>query len=57
VSQRAKQRRLARRRDPELLDLDSKEAAELLNVRPVTVRVLASQGRAAFKRELETSGE
>jgi RNA polymerase sigma-70 factor (ECF subfamily) len=41
----------------ELLDLTSEDAAELLHVRPVTVRVLASQGRAALKRELETSGE
>jgi RNA polymerase sigma-70 factor, ECF subfamily len=37
----------------ELLDLDSNQAAELLKVKPVTVRVLASQGRAALKRELE----
>ena len=41
----------------ELLQLDSKEAAELLKVRPVTVRALASQGRAALRRELGTSGE
>jgi RNA polymerase sigma factor (sigma-70 family) len=41
----------------ELLDLDSNEAAELLKVRPVTVRVLASQGRAALKRELERSDD
>jgi RNA polymerase sigma-70 factor, ECF subfamily len=37
----------------ELLELTSNEAAELLHVRPVSVRVLASQGRAALRRELE----
>lgn len=41
----------------ELLDLNSKEAAGFLKVRPVTVRVLASQGRAAFKRDLEASDD
>ena len=37
----------------ELLDYSSEEAAELMHVKPVTVRVLASQGRAALKEELE----
>jgi RNA polymerase sigma-70 factor (ECF subfamily) len=37
----------------ELLDLSSEEAAALLKVRPVSVRVLASQGRSALKRQLE----
>src|SRR6266568_6265165 len=32
----------------ELLDLTSEEAARVLGVKPVTVRVLASQGRAAL---------
>jgi RNA polymerase sigma-70 factor (ECF subfamily) len=41
----------------ELLDFNSSEAAELLKVRPVTARVLASQGRTALKHELETSGD
>jgi len=36
-----------------LLDHSSEEAAEIMNVKPVTVRVLASQGRAALKGELE----
>ena len=33
----------------DLLDLTSEEAARALGVRPVTVRVLASQGRAALR--------
>jgi RNA polymerase sigma-70 factor (ECF subfamily) len=33
----------------ELLDFTSEEAARALGVRPVTVRVLASQGRAALR--------
>jgi RNA polymerase sigma-70 factor, ECF subfamily len=37
----------------ELLELSSTEAAKLLKVRPVTIRVLASQGRAALRHELE----
>jgi RNA polymerase sigma-70 factor (ECF subfamily) len=37
----------------ELMDLSSEDAARILHVRPVTVRVLASQGRAAIKRHLE----
>jgi RNA polymerase sigma-70 factor, ECF subfamily len=41
----------------DLLDLDSKEAANLLHVRPATVRVLATQGRAALKRALVTSDD
>lgn len=41
----------------ELLDLTSEDAAKFLHVRPVTVRVLASQGRAAVKRHLEGSDE
>jgi RNA polymerase sigma-70 factor (ECF subfamily) len=36
----------------ELLDYSSKEAARLMGITPATVRVLASQGRAALKREL-----
>lgn len=39
----------------ELMDLSSDEAATILHIRPVTVRVLASQGRAAIKRDLEGS--
>lgn len=39
----------------ELMDLSSEDAAKILRVRPVTVRVLASQGRAAIKRHLEGS--
>jgi RNA polymerase sigma-70 factor (ECF subfamily) len=39
----------------ELMDLTSEDAAKILHVRPVTVRVLASQGRAAIKRDLEGS--
>jgi RNA polymerase sigma-70 factor (ECF subfamily) len=41
----------------ELMDLPSEDAAKVLRVRPVTVRVLASQGRAAIKRDLEGSDE
>lgn len=37
----------------ELIGLKSEDAAKLLRVRPVTVRVLASQGRAAIRRDLE----
>jgi RNA polymerase sigma factor (sigma-70 family) len=33
----------------DLLDFSSEEAARALGVRPVTVRVLASQGRAALR--------
>jgi RNA polymerase sigma-70 factor, ECF subfamily len=39
----------------ELMDLTSEDAARILHVRPVTVRVLASQGRASIKRDLEGS--
>jgi RNA polymerase sigma-70 factor (ECF subfamily) len=37
----------------ELLDMTSEESARVMGVRPVTVRVLASQGRAALKAKLE----
>lgn len=37
----------------ELLGLSSAEAAQALRIRPGTVRVLASQGRAAMRRILE----
>jgi DNA-directed RNA polymerase specialized sigma24 family protein len=33
----------------DLLDFSSEEAGRALGVRPVTVRVLASQGRAALR--------
>lgn len=36
----------------ELMDLPSEEAARVLRVRPVTVRVLASQGRERLRRML-----
>jgi RNA polymerase sigma factor (sigma-70 family) len=36
----------------ELMGLSSEEAAEVLGVRPVTVRVLASQGRATLREHL-----
>lgn len=35
----------------DLLDYSSEEAAQLMRVRPSTVRVLVSQGRAALKRK------
>jgi RNA polymerase sigma-70 factor (sigma-E family) len=38
----------------ELFDMSSAEAARILGVRPGTVRALASQGRAAMRRALET---
>lgn len=41
----------------ELLEFTSEEAAEALRIRPVTVRVLASQGRAAIKKNMERSHE
>lgn len=41
----------------ELLGFTSEEAGLTLGIRPVTVRVLASQGRAAMKRSLERSDE
>src|SRR2546428_1761086 len=41
----------------ELLGFTSEEAARALGVRPVTVRVLASQGRAAIKSKMERSDE
>jgi RNA polymerase sigma-70 factor, ECF subfamily len=37
----------------ELLDMTSQEAAEVLEVRPSTVRALATQGRAALRAGLE----
>jgi RNA polymerase sigma-70 factor (ECF subfamily) len=39
----------------ELLDMTSEQAGKALGVRAVTVRVLASQGRAALRRALEGS--
>jgi len=41
----------------ELLDLDSERAAELLGVRPSTVRNLAAQARASLKRAMEQHDE
>src|SRR2546426_8692171 len=41
----------------ELLGFSSDEAGKALGVRPVTVRVLASQGRAAMKKTMERSDE
>ncbi len=38
----------------ELLGYSSEAAGELLGVRPVTVRALASQGRAAMRRAMES---
>lgn len=39
----------------ELMDLSSEDAAEILGIKPVTVRVLASQGRSALRRCLEAT--
>jgi RNA polymerase sigma-70 factor (ECF subfamily) len=41
----------------ELLGFTSEEAGRALGIRPVTVRVLASQGRAAMRQSLERSDE
>ncbi len=41
----------------ELLDMSSQEAADVLGIRPSTVRALASQGRAALKAGLEERDE
>jgi RNA polymerase sigma factor (sigma-70 family) len=41
----------------ELLGYTSEEAGRALGIKPVTVRVLASQGRAAMKQSLERSNE
>ena len=41
----------------ELLDYSSKEAAKVMGIKAATVRVLASQGRAALKRELSEHHE
>lgn len=41
----------------DLLDFSSEEAARALGIKPVTVRVLASQGRAALKKTLERSDD
>jgi RNA polymerase sigma-70 factor (ECF subfamily) len=41
----------------EYLGYATDEAAALLDVKPVTIRVLASQGRAAIRRALGESGE
>jgi RNA polymerase sigma factor (sigma-70 family) len=41
----------------ELIGFSSEEAARALGIKPVTVRVLASQGRAAMKRSMERSDE
>jgi DNA-directed RNA polymerase specialized sigma24 family protein len=41
----------------ELLGFTSEEAGVALGIKPVTVRVLASQGRAAMKRSLGESDE
>lgn len=39
----------------EVMDLSSEQAAEVLRVRPATVRVLASKARAAMRQALEAS--
>jgi len=39
----------------EYLGFSSEEAGGILGVQPVTVRALASQGRAAMKKELEAN--
>ena len=41
----------------ELLGFSSEEAGRALGVKPVTVRVLASQGRAAMKQRMERGDE
>jgi RNA polymerase sigma-70 factor, ECF subfamily len=41
----------------ELLDRDSDEAADLLGVRPSTIRNLAAQARASMKRAMEHDDE
>ena len=41
----------------EVLDLNSEDAAEILRVRAVTVRVLASQARAALRSSMEATDE
>jgi RNA polymerase sigma factor (sigma-70 family) len=41
----------------DLLGFTSEEAGRMLGVKPVTVRVLASQGRAALKARMERSDE
>jgi RNA polymerase sigma factor (sigma-70 family) len=41
----------------DLLGFTSEEAASMLGIKPVTVRVLASQGRAALKTTMERSDE
>lgn len=41
----------------DLLGFTSEEAARMLGIKPVTVRVLASQGRAALKTTMERSDE
>jgi RNA polymerase sigma-70 factor (ECF subfamily) len=41
----------------ELLGFTSEEAGRALGIRPVSVRVLASQGRAAIKKKMERSDE
>jgi RNA polymerase sigma-70 factor (ECF subfamily) len=41
----------------ELLGFSSEEAGRALGIKPVTVRVLASQGRAAMKQSLGASDE
>jgi DNA-directed RNA polymerase specialized sigma24 family protein len=41
----------------DLLGFNSEEAGRALGIKPVTVRVLASQGRAAMRRTLERSDD
>jgi RNA polymerase sigma factor (sigma-70 family) len=41
----------------DLLDFDSDAAAEILGVKPVTVRVLSSQARAALRQWMEARDE
>jgi RNA polymerase sigma factor (sigma-70 family) len=41
----------------DLLGFTSEEAGSMLGIKPVTVRVLASQGRAALKTTMERSDE
>ena len=41
----------------DVLDLPSEQAAEVLGVKPVTVRVRATRGRAALREEMERHDE
>jgi len=41
----------------EMLEFDSQDAGRMLGVKDVTVRVLASQGRAAMRNHMENDDE